>query len=165
VAFVITAGGLPVALATPAPPMLGAAVGLGRTVKVVMGADVEDGAAVAPALLGLADADALGLAEALARGDIEGEAEGRGAAGAGNTGGSTNGVSMIRSTVRANPSDIARSSSASVAPNAVRRSKCVIFALSLASGETQSRSPASFGEAIPLLENRERVFYETIDAV
>jgi hypothetical protein len=160
VVFVITAGALAVGAAVP---MLGAAVALGRTVKVVIGADVGDGAVVAPALLGFAEALAFGIAEplalgradalalALARGAIDGEAEGRGAAGAGNTGGSKNGDSMRRSTVRANPSDCARSSSASVAPNAARRRRCVTFALSFASGEIQSTSPASFGAAMPLI--------------
>ena len=94
---------------------------------------------------------ALGRADALARGDNEGDAEGRGAAGAGNTGGSTNGVSMRRSTVRAKPSESARSSSVSVAPNVARRRRCVTFALSFARGEIQSTSPASFGAAIPLI--------------
>src|SRR5258705_1322771 len=152
VVFVITAGALGLALAAAAP-MLGAAVGLGRTVKVVIGPDVGDGIVVAPAALGFAEAPALALGDALAlaRGAIDGEADGRGAAGAGNTGGSTNGDSMMRSTVRANPSDIARSSSASVAPNVVRRRRCVTFALSFASGEIQSTSPASLGAAMPLI--------------
>ena len=89
VVLVITAGALGLALGA-ATPMLGAAVALGRTVKVVIGADVGDGAVVAPAVLGFADADALGRTDALARGDAEGDADGR-AAGGGNAGGSTRG--------------------------------------------------------------------------
>ena len=141
--------------------LVGAAVALGRTVNVVIGADVGDGAAVIPALLGFTDALAFGIAEplvlgradalALARGAIDGEADGRGAAGAGNTGGSTKGDSMSRSIVRAKPSDCARSSSASVAPNVARRRRCVTFALSFESGEIQSTSPASLGAAMPLI--------------
>ena len=73
VVLVITAGALGLALGA-ATPMLGAAVALGRTVKVVIGADVGDGAVVAPAVLGFADADALGRTDALARGDAEGDA-------------------------------------------------------------------------------------------
>src|SRR5438132_1971649 len=150
VVFVITAGTVGLALAAAAP-MLGAAVVLGRAVGIVAGAGVGvDAAAMG---LGFTEALAFGLAEtlALARGDTEGDADGRGAAGAGNTGGSTNGVSMRRSTVRANPSESARSSSASVAPNVARRRRCVTFALSFASGEIQSMSPASFGAATPLI--------------
>src|SRR5687767_5067889 len=103
--------------------------------------------------LGTADALGLGRADALAlaRGDTRGEPDGRGAAGAGNTGGSTNADSIRRSTVRAKPSESARSSSASVAPNVARRSRCVTFALSFTSGEIQSTSPASLGAAIPLI--------------
>src|SRR3981081_3597724 len=149
VVCVIAAGALGLALVA-ATPMLGAALALGRTVKVVIGADVGDGAVVAPAVLGFADADALGRTEALRRGDTEGEADGR-AAGGGNAGGSAIGDSMRRSTVRANPSESARSSSASVAPNVARLSRCVIFAVSFASGEIQSTLPASFGAAIPLM--------------
>jgi len=102
---------------------------------------------------GIAEPLALGRADALAlaRGAIDGEADGRGVAGAGNTGGSTKGDSMRRSIVRAKPSDCARSSSASVAPNVARRRRCVTFALSFDSGEIQSTSPASFGAAIPLI--------------
>jgi hypothetical protein len=133
VVFVITAGMLGLGLAATAP-MLGAGVAFGRAVVTV---------------LGFADALALGRADALAL--ARGEVDGRGAAGAGNTGGSTKGDSMMRSTVRANPSDSARSSSASVAPNVARRRRCVTLALSLASGEIQSTSPASFGAAIPLI--------------
>jgi|KBSSwiStaDraftv2_1062776.scaffolds.fasta_scaffold2801207_2 hypothetical protein len=80
-----------------------------------MGAFVGDGAVVMPAPLGFTDALALGTAEAralaitdalaLARGAIDGVADGRGVAGAGNTGGSTNGDSISRSIVRAKPSD------------------------------------------------------------
>src|SRR5712691_9584556 len=91
VVFVMTAGALGLALGAAAA-MLGAAVGLGRTVKVVIGADIGDGAVVAPAVLGFAEADALGRAEALALARGEGEADGR-AAGGGNAGGSTRGVS------------------------------------------------------------------------
>ena len=58
---------------------------------------------------------------------------------------------MRRSTVRAKPSESARSSSVSVAPNVARRRRCVTFALSFASGEIQSTSPASFGARIPLI--------------
>jgi len=132
VVFVIAAGALGLALAATAP-MLGAAVALGRTVKVVIGADVGDGAVVAPVLLGFAEP------LALARGVIDGEADGRGAAGAGNTGGSTNGDSMSRSIVRAKPSDCARSSSASVAPNVARRRRCVTFAFSFVAARSSRR--------------------------
>jgi len=156
VVFVITAGTLALAVGAAAA-MVGTAVALGRTVKVVIGADV--GTVVAPVLLGFTDALAFGIAEplalgravALARGVIDGEDDGRADAGAGNTGGSTKGDSMSRSIVRAKPSDCARSSSASVAPNVARRRRCVTFALSLESGEIQSTSPASFGAAIPLI--------------
>src|SRR4051812_36682964 len=78
VAFVITAGALGLALGATIP-MLAAALALGRADALA---------------LGLADVLALGRADALARGDIDGDADGRGAAGAGNTGGSTNGDSM-----------------------------------------------------------------------
>src|SRR5712691_8600383 len=139
VVFVITVGAVGLALAATAA-MLGAALALGRAVVIAVDAVVEAAAALA-----------FGDALALARGDSEGDADGRGAAGAGNTGGSTNGDSMRRSTVRAKPSESARSSSASVAPNVARRRRCVTFALSLTSGETQSTSPASFGAAIPLV--------------
>src|SRR6185436_6425552 len=114
-----------------------------------------------PAPLGFADALAFGIADplalgradelTLARGVIDGEDDGRADAGAGNTGGSTKGDSMSRSIVRAKPSDCARSSSASVAPNVARRRRCVTFALSLESGEIQSTSPASFGATMPLI--------------
>src|SRR5712692_9941331 len=143
VVFVITAGALGLGFAAP-EAMLGAALEFGRAVVIAVGAGVCIGAVVAAAVA-LAFADAL----ALARGDVEGD--GRGAAGAGNTGGSTNGDSMRRSTVRANPSDSARSSSTSFAPKDARRRRCVTLALSLTSGETQSTSPASFGAAMPLI--------------
>src|SRR6185503_19787786 len=154
VVFVITAGTLAVGAAAA---MVGTAVALGRTVKVVIGADV--GTVVAPVLLGFTDALAFGIAEphalgravALARGVIGGEDDGRADAGAGNTGGSTKGDSLSRSIVRAKPSDCARSSSASVAPKVARRRRCVTFALSFESGEIQSTSPASFGAAMPLI--------------
>ena len=126
VVFVKTAGALGLGLAAPAA-MLGAALALG-----------------------LAEALGLGRADALARGVIDGEAEGRGAAGAGNTGGSTNGDSMRRSTVRAKPSDSARSSSTSVAPKVARRSRCVTFALSFENlagvkrCDSQDRHPRMF---------------------
>src|SRR5438270_10467939 len=77
--FVITGGALGLAATAP---MLGAAVALGLTVGVALAL----GLTVAVAL---ARADALALA--LARGDSDGDADGRGAEGAGNTGGSTNG--------------------------------------------------------------------------
>src|SRR4030081_1479594 len=141
VVFVIAVGGAGLALGAAAP-MFGAVETLGLALGV--GSGGCDGAARARAVRGLGEADTLG------RGDIEGEADGR-AAGGGNTGGSTRGVSMRRSTVRANPSDNARSSSASVAPNVARRRRCVTFALSFASGEIQSTLPASFGAAMPLM--------------
>src|SRR6185503_14178641 len=58
VVFVITAGTLALAVGAAAA-MVGTAVALGRTVKVVIGADV--GTVVAPVLLGFTDALAFGL--------------------------------------------------------------------------------------------------------
>src|SRR4029077_8256793 len=105
---------------------------------MVIGCGVGAGVAIA------ATGAALGLGATLGLADGRGVALGVGAR-TPKTGGSANGVSRRRSTVRAYPSDSARSSSASVYENVVRRRSCATFAVSVPSGETQSRSPASRG--------------------
>src|SRR6266508_3404021 len=91
---------------------------------------------------------ALGIAVALDAGEADargaGDADARGA-GRVSAGGSAIGVSSRRSTVFANPSDIARSSSASLAP---------IFAVSVPSGEIQSMPVAIFGAGSPATGGR-----------
>src|SRR6266508_389543 len=100
---------------------------------------------------------ALGIAVALDAGEADargaGDADARGA-GRVSAGGSAIGVSSRRSTVFANPSDIARSSSASLAPNVARRRRCAIFAVSVPSGEIQSMPVAIFGAGSPATGGR-----------